>query len=82
MNYEMLAEIDEEIGDLHILDTANTVRIEYISAIYVCSVCACTKAIISTCRASAPACSYIVIYDLSVLNKVAHLTQNGTLMFA
>ena len=27
MNYEMLAEIDEEIGDLHILDTANTVRI-------------------------------------------------------
>ncbi len=31
MNYEMLAEIDDEIGDLHILDTANTVRIEYIS---------------------------------------------------
>ena len=28
MNYEMLAEIDDEIGDLHILDTANTVRIE------------------------------------------------------
>lgn len=25
MTYEMLAEIDEEIGDLHILDTANTV---------------------------------------------------------
>ena len=25
MNYEMLAEIDDEIGDLHILDTANTV---------------------------------------------------------
>lgn len=31
MNYEMLAEIDDEIGDLHILDTANTVRIEYIN---------------------------------------------------
>ena len=26
MNYEMLAEIDDEIGDLHILDTANTVQ--------------------------------------------------------
>ena len=30
MNYEMLAEIDDEIGDLHILDTANTVRVYYI----------------------------------------------------
>ncbi|XP_028401974.1 ras-like protein 3 isoform X2 [Dendronephthya gigantea] len=31
MNYEMLAEIDDEIGDLHILDTANTTEPVYLN---------------------------------------------------
>lgn len=71
MNYEMLAEIDDEIGDLHILDTANTVRV---ISVYMHNMRNESYQFHSPCACACPSNIFhdrhriLMIYDLTILS--------------